>query len=109
MRDKDAILLLNTRDYDLIKHTFTSFTTKIHLELFFSKSFPMKSSTYRKYNQAFFEEIVINYNIEPRVAKNYRERFLRSAEEIYIVFQMYCKEDYEDQFQKTPKDDIKHD
>jgi len=56
----------------------------------------MKSSTYRKYNRAYFEEIVINYNIEPRIARNYREKFLVTAEDIYNVFEMYCKEDYEE-------------
>jgi hypothetical protein len=61
-------------------------TTKLKLTLFFNKDFPMKSSTYRKYNQAYYEEIVINNNVEQRVAQNYRERFLVTAEDIYIVF-----------------------
>ena len=68
----------------------------------------MKSSTYRRYNQAYFEEIVINNDVEQRVAQNYRERFLITAEDIYIVFQMYCKEDYDEQFMKTKKDEITH-
>ena len=66
----------------------------------------MKASTYRKYNQAYFEEIVINNEIEERVAQNYRERFLVTKEDIYIVFEMYCKEDYDEQFQNTKKDEI---
>jgi len=68
----------------------------------------MKSSTYRKYNQAYYEEIVINNEIESRVAQNYRERFLVTAEDIYIVFEMYCKEDYDDEFLRTPKGEINH-
>ena len=75
---------------------------------FYSKAPPLKSSTYRKYNQAYFEEIVINNDIEERVAQNYRERFLVTAEDIYIVFEMYCKEDYVDQFITTKKGDITH-
>lgn len=31
-----------------------------------------------------------------------------TAEDIYIVFGMYCKEDYDEQFQRTPKDEITH-
>jgi hypothetical protein len=68
----------------------------------------MKSSTYRKYNQAYFEEIVINNDIEARVALNYRERFLVTPEDIFIVFEMYCKEDYDEQFIITRKHDITH-
>jgi len=68
----------------------------------------MKASTYRKYNQAYYEEIVINNNVESRVAQNYRERFLVTAEDIYIVFDMYCKEDYDEQFINTKKDEITH-
>jgi len=68
----------------------------------------MKSSTYRRYNRAYFEEIVINNDVEPRVARNYREKFLVSAEDIYNVFEMYCKEDYDEQFLGTKKDNITH-
>jgi len=46
--------------------------------------------------------------VESRVAQNYRERFLVSPEDIYIVFEMYCKEDYDDQFTKVKKTDISH-
>lgn len=70
--------------------------------------FSLKCHSYRKYNQAFFEEIVINNDVEERVALNYRERFLVSAEDIYIVFDMYCKEDYDEQFIKTKKHEITH-
>jgi len=51
---------------------------------------------------------VINYNLEERVAQNYREKFLVTPEEIYIVFEMYCKEDYDDQFSQVKKDNISH-
>lgn len=108
LRDADAITLLNTRDYQLIKLTFQRYTAKLNLTLFFEKSFPINASTYRRYNQAYFEEIVINNEIESRVAQNYRERFLVTAEDIYIVFEMYCKEDYDEEFMKTRKDDITH-
>lgn len=64
MRDKDALHLLTQRDYELIKLTFMKFTTKINLTLFFDKAFPLKASTYRKYNQAYYEEIVINNDVE---------------------------------------------
>jgi hypothetical protein len=108
MRDKDALHFLNQRDYELIRLSFDRYTTKMNLLLFFKKAFPLKASTYRRYNQAYYEEIVINNNVESRVAQNYRERFLVTAEDIYIVFDMYCKEDYDEQFMLTKKDEITH-
>ncbi len=78
------------------------------MTVFGEKNQTMKASTYRKYNQAYYEEIVINNEVEARVAQNYRERFLQTAEDIFIVFQMYCKEDYSDEFSKTKKDEITH-
>lgn len=80
----------------------------MNLEQFFYKSYTLKSNSYRKYDQAYFEEILVTNNIESRVAKNYRERFLITREDIFIVFQMYCKEDYDEQFQQTFKDEVTH-
>ena len=86
--------MLNTRDYDLITQCMGKNVAKMNLTLFFKEAFPIKSATYRRYSQAYFEEIVINNDVEARVAQNYRERFLVTAEDIYTVFEMYCKEDY---------------
>ena len=47
MRDKDALILLKNRDYDLIRLTFDKFTTKIKITLFFKKGFAIKSHAYR--------------------------------------------------------------
>jgi len=58
----------------------------------------MKANHYRKYNEAFYEEILIDYAVEPRVAKNYRERFLISEEQIKLVLEMYSKNDYVNNF-----------
>ena len=109
MRDKDALHLLNTRDYEMIRLTFDKHTTKIDLKMFYKQNFSIKAATYRKYNQAYYEEIVITTgNVEQRVSQNYREKFLITAEDIYIVFEMYCKEDYDDSFISTKKDEIDH-
>jgi len=62
--------------------------------LFFGRTFTLKASHYRKYNEAFYEEILIDYAVEPRVAKNYRERFLIKEEQIKLVLEMYSKNDY---------------
>jgi len=35
---------------------------------FYAKSSSLKSQGYRRYNQAFYEEILIDYNVESRVA-----------------------------------------
>ena len=68
LRDKDALQFLNQRDYELIRLSFEKYVTKINLSLFFKKSFPIKAATYRKYDQAYYEEIVINNDVESRVA-----------------------------------------
>lgn len=79
------------------------------MKIFYKTLFSIKASTYRKYNQAYYEEVVINSgSVDPRVAQNYRERFLVTADDIYIVFEMYCKEDYDDEFISTKKDEITH-
>ena len=48
--------------------TFDKYVAKINLTLFFDKAFPLKCSSYRRYNQAYYEEIVINNAVEQRVA-----------------------------------------
>ena len=109
MRDKDALHLLNTRDYEMIRLTFEKHTTKIDMKTFYKQTFSIKAATYRKYNQAYYEEIVITSGtVEQRVAQNYREKFLITADDIYIVFEMYCKEDYDNEFISTKKDEITH-
>lgn len=68
----------------------------------------LKCAGYRKYSPAYYEVIIIYNTIEERVSLNYRERFLVSPDDIYNVFQMYCKEDFDKQFIATKKDDISH-
>lgn len=70
MRDLDAVHLLKTRDYILIKETFTKFTTKMKIKGFTDDEIKvgLKSRNYRKYNQAFYEELLIDYRVEARVA-----------------------------------------
>lgn len=68
LRDKDALILLNTRDYDIIEQSFDKNVAKLNLTLFFKESFSLKASTYRKYSQAYYEEIVVNNEVESRVA-----------------------------------------
>ena len=70
----------------------------------------MRAKSYRQYNQAYFEEVIITNHdkIEQRAVQNFRERFLTTHEDIYIVFLMYCKEDYHEHFMRTDKSDINH-
>jgi hypothetical protein len=68
LRDKDALQLLNQRDYELIRMTFDKYSLKLNLKEFYEQVAPLKAHTYRKYNQAYYEEIVIDYNVEERVA-----------------------------------------
>ena len=94
---------METRDYELIKQLFEKFTTKLNVALFGYKDKKVMCHTYRKFNQAYFEEILINYKVEQRAAQNYREKFLVTADDIFITFEMYCKEDYDQQFVRTSK------
>jgi len=84
------------RDYDLINITFSKNSIKIATDQFFKEKLKsIKSQKYRTYNQAYYEEILIDYATEPRVAQNYRERFLINAEEVLLVLKMYAKNDYD--------------
>lgn len=93
MRDRDGLHLLKTRDYDLIRVSFQKFTTKLRIKGFTedSQEERLKSRTYRKYNQAFFEELLIDNRVDERIALNYRERFLITGDEIHQVLEMYAK------------------
>lgn len=110
LRDDDALHLLKTRDYDLIMKMFEKTTIKMNIKNFFSegaKDIQLKCLNYKKYNQAYFEEILIDYQVEERVAINYRERFLVTEEEIKLVLEMYAKMDYVDYFLVINLDSIK--
>lgn len=98
LRDGDALHLLRQRDYELIALTFSKRPTQLAMSLFGVKSQIMRCHSYRKYNQAYYEEIVIlnEGSVEARVVQNYRERFLVTQDDIYVVFQMYAKEDYDE-------------
>jgi hypothetical protein len=52
--------------------------------------------------------VITTGNVEQRVSQNYREKFLITADDIYIVFEMYCKEDYDAEFISTIKEEITH-
>lgn len=75
---------------------------------FYAKSSSLKSQGYRRYNQAFYEEILIDYNVESRVAQNYRERFLVSSEDVFLVLQMYAQNDYVSHFLRVNTEEIQH-
>lgn len=89
--------------------TFSKNSTKLNasqITQYFNKLDTVKSRNYRKYNQAFYEEILIDYNMEQRIAQNYREKFINNAEEVYLVLEMYAKNDYISHFLKTDLDEI---
>lgn len=103
LRDTDAVYLLNSRDYEIIKLSFEKFSTKVSIDPNDSNQGNMMCHNYRRYNQAYFEEILINFGLEERVTHNYRERFLVTAEDKFITFEMYCREDYDEEFIRTSK------
>lgn len=68
LRDKDALQFLNQRDYDLIRLCFEKQVAKLKISDFYKQPVTLKCLNYRQYNQAFFEEILIDYTMEQRVA-----------------------------------------
>ena len=97
------------RDYDLINITYAKTTTKIATDQFFKEKLKsIKSQSYRQYTQAYYEEILIDYATEARVAQNFRERFLISAEDVFLVLKMYAKNDYQTYFLHANLEEITH-
>ena len=60
----------------------------------------IKAHQYRKYDQSYYEEIVIDYALEGRITLNFRDRFLVTKAEQMIVMEMYSKNDYVSHFIK---------
>ena len=75
---------------------------------FFKKTYTVKSNSYRRYNQAFYEEILIDFHVEQRISQNYREKFITTQEDIYLVLMMYCQNDYVNHFLKIDVDMMDH-
>jgi len=86
LRDIDGEHLLLERDYELIRECFSKTALKIDLSKLYQRGTRTYiSRSYRKYNPAYFEEILLNYNVDERVAMNYRERFIIDSEATYQV------------------------
>jgi len=99
---------LKQRDYDLIRLSFEKQVSKLKISDFYKTPVTLKSLNYRQYNQAFYEEILIDFTVEQRVAQNYRERFLISPQDIYLVLSMYSKNDYVNYFLRLDLSEISH-
>jgi len=93
----------------MIRISFAKFTTKLKVEGYIDHktNAGIKSRNYRKYNVAFYEEMLIDYNVEKRMAFNFRERFIITHEEISLVLEMYAKNDYHEQFLTTKTENVK--
>ena len=72
------------------------------------KAAKFECHSYRTYNQAYFEQIIITKHIEGRTAKNFRDRFINSNEELFIVLKMYAEKDYLDYFVNAHVDEMNH-
>tara|TARA_B110000285_G_scaffold226347_1_gene285964 strand:+ start:67 stop:663 length:597 start_codon:yes stop_codon:yes gene_type:complete len=108
IRNADAEHLLKQRDYELIRLTFSKFTIKLASKMFFKTEILFKAHNYRQYNEAFYEEILIDCGTEARCALNYRERFTTKKKEILLVLEMYCKNDYVGHFLRTDVSEVEH-
>mmetsp|Transcript_38788 Transcript_38788/g.58968 ORF Transcript_38788/g.58968 Transcript_38788/m.58968 type:complete len:136 (-) Transcript_38788:122-529(-) len=85
LRDRDARQLLRTSDYELITEVLTKFSCKLNLGEYYPLNNPI-SYSYRKYNPAYFEEILLDQKkILERTANNYRDLYLRGSDTILKV------------------------
>ena len=75
--------MLETRDFELIQQAFNKRVDKVSVEGLFEIPTNSLCHTYRKYDSAYFEEIILTYNVEKRVAQNYRERHLITNQAIF--------------------------
>ena len=65
LRDKDAIHFINTRDFVIINESFEKNTKShmVHLKMHKNQT-KHKSCKYKKYNRAYFQELIISNPIE---------------------------------------------
>lgn len=68
------------------------------MEKYFTERFKFKCNNYRVYSEAYFEEIIIEYKIDTRNAKNFRENFLTDLGQVKKILEMYSKNDYINHF-----------
>ena len=101
LRDKDAIHFISTRDWKIIEKSFKKSTKSLHSQLKMHRQQTLhKSSKYKMYNRAYFQEIIISNQIEERTKFLFEQKFLSTIEEINQVLQMYCQIDDLEQFYK---------
>jgi len=96
------------KDYDLVSIIFGKIPAKITLKSFVSKNQKFICHQYRRYTTAYFEQILITRRIEPRTSKNFRQRFITSNEDIFLVLKMYSEKDYLDYFLNADVDEMNH-
>ena len=103
LRDQDAVYLLTERDFEAISLVVGKKTSRL-------TSLDSQASSighsYKTYTHAYFEEVIIVYAIEDRVAKEFRKRVRRREADTMAIVEMYCKEDFEKQFQAIDKSNI---
>ena len=68
LRDIDGKTLVVTKDYELIRECLQKFQAKIQPTEFFPIDQKTVSLSYRKYSAAYFEEIILKYGVEERIA-----------------------------------------
>jgi len=106
LRDEDGLHLAMERDFELIQTIFQKHPVKLVVTPFVGNTRKIRCHGYRIYNEAYFEEVLINYQVEPRIAQNYRERFMTSNKALNLVLEMYCKNDFISHFLNINIDDL---
>ena len=86
--------MLSNRDYELISIILRKNVQSVDVSELFRIKLPIVCRSYRSYNVAYFEEILLMYNVDERIAKNYRERFIITPSQVFEVLHMYSKMDY---------------
>ncbi len=95
LRNRGGRLLVDTRDYELIRIMLEKKTVKVEMKgIVEMDESQLICRNYRQYSVAFFEEVILREGADERAAGNFRERFSTNQKSSFEVSKMYSKMDY---------------
>lgn len=105
LRDSDAMHFIKQRDWQIIEKSFKKSSKGLFTGLMMHKKYADQvSRSYKTYNRAYYQEIIVkNDQVEARTRFLFNQRFLKSADDIDQVLEMYCQIDDLEQFARFIK------
>lgn len=105
LRDRDAIHFIKQRDWRIIEKSFKKSSKGLFTGLMMHKKYADQvSRSYKQYNRAYYQEIIVkNEKVEARTIFLFKQRFLRTTDDINSILEMYCQIDDLEQFSKFVK------